>query len=228
MRESDAEGLATHGGPESCAGAREDAGEALAGGVQARLLSREINSIEGAHTVTNVEGNIADGARREPPADPARSKNQGMYASSMRENREGPPFVRHLIKGGPPGEGQGRKPGMGGQSDSPVVPAKPANKPARGKTAHTHAGAESVEERGLAKGNTESAARSGHSAGSRAPRALDRVRQAARRGRGGGAATSWMWCDRQDNPEDRLDARHPRQEPSAVVPLAGICAGGRP
>jgi RNA-directed DNA polymerase len=29
-------------------------------------------------------------------------------------------------------------------------------------------------------------------------------------------------------PEMRFDARHPRQEPSAVVPLAGICAGGRP
>jgi group II intron reverse transcriptase/maturase len=29
-------------------------------------------------------------------------------------------------------------------------------------------------------------------------------------------------------PDARFDARHPRQEPSAVVPLAGICAGGRP
>jgi RNA-directed DNA polymerase len=29
-------------------------------------------------------------------------------------------------------------------------------------------------------------------------------------------------------PESRFDARHPRQEPSAVVPHAGICAGGRP
>jgi RNA-directed DNA polymerase len=38
-----------------------------------------------------------------------------------------------------------------------------------------------VEERGLAKGNTASAARSGHRAGSRAPRALDRVRRAAER-----------------------------------------------
>jgi len=61
-----------------------------------------------------------------------------------------------------------------GQSDSPVVPAKPANKAAR-------AAAEPVEERGLAKGNTESAARSGHRAGKRAPRALDRVRQVAKR-----------------------------------------------
>jgi group II intron reverse transcriptase/maturase len=38
-----------------------------------------------------------------------------------------------------------------------------------------------VEERGLAKGNTERAARSGHGAGIRAPRALDRVRQVAER-----------------------------------------------
>jgi RNA-directed DNA polymerase len=69
----------------------------------------------------------------------------------------------------------------GGQSDSPVVPAKPANKPARGEAAPAHAEAESVEERGLAKGNTERAARSGHGAGTRAPRALDRVRQVAKR-----------------------------------------------
>src|SRR6266567_548584 len=104
-----------------------------------------------------------------------------MYASSMRENREGPPIARPLIKGGPPGEGQGHKPELGGHSDSPVVPTKPANKPARGEAAHTQAEAESVEERGLAKGNTESAACSGHWAGNRAPRALDRVRQVAKR-----------------------------------------------
>src|SRR6266542_4844481 len=68
-----------------------------------------------------------------------------------------------------------------GQSDSSVVPARPANKPARGEAAHTRAGAELVEERGLAEGNTESAARSGHRAGTRVPRALDRVRQFAER-----------------------------------------------
>jgi hypothetical protein len=45
MEESDIEGLATHDGPESCAGVREDVGEALAGGVQAGLLSREITEI---------------------------------------------------------------------------------------------------------------------------------------------------------------------------------------
>jgi RNA-directed DNA polymerase len=69
----------------------------------------------------------------------------------------------------------------GGQSDSPVVPAKPANKTARGEPARAHAEAESVEGRGLAKGNTESAARSGRRVGTRVPRALDRVRQVAER-----------------------------------------------
>src|SRR2546430_6366936 len=61
-----------------------------------------------------------------------------------------------------------------GQSDSLVVPAKPANKVGR-------AAAEPVEGRGLAKGNTESAAGPGRRAGSGAPLALDRVRQAAKR-----------------------------------------------
>jgi hypothetical protein len=65
----------------------------------------------------------------------------------------------------------------GGQSHSPVVPAKPANKAAP-------AAAESVEGRGLAKGNTDNPARSGHSAGIRVPRGLDRVRQVAVRDKG--------------------------------------------
>jgi len=62
----------------------------------------------------------------------------------------------------------------GGQSHGPVVPAKPANKVAS-------AAAESVEERGPAKGNTDSQARSGHSAGLRKASGLDRVRQVALR-----------------------------------------------
>ena len=58
------------------------------------------------------------------------------------------------------------------QSDSPVVPAKPANKAAI-------AVAESVEERGLAKGNAVGNARSGRSAGSDVSQGLSRVREVA-------------------------------------------------
>jgi RNA-directed DNA polymerase len=61
-----------------------------------------------------------------------------------------------------------------GKSDSPVVPAKPPNNAGRPV-------AEAVEERGLAKGNTDSPTRPGRSAGSDVSSGLDRVREAARR-----------------------------------------------
>ena len=174
MEESDTEGLATHSGPESCAGARKGVGEALTGVRAGRAIEPRNQRNRGAHAVIWAEGNIADGANRESSEDPARSKNLCMYGSSMRENRESPPLARSLIMSGPLGEGQGRKPELGGQSDSPVVPAKLANKAAR-------AAAESVEERGLAKGNMDSPACSGPRAGIRASRGLDRVRQVAER-----------------------------------------------
>jgi RNA-directed DNA polymerase len=59
-----------------------------------------------------------------------------------------------------------------GKSDRPVVPATPLNKAVA---------AEMGEERGRAKGNTDSKTRPGHSAGSDASSALGRVREVARR-----------------------------------------------
>src|ERR1017187_7710821 len=64
-----------------------------------------------------------------------------------------------------------------GKSDGPVVPAKPLNKPA------VVAGAEVVEGRGPAKGNTASETRPGRSAGVGVSSDLDRVRQVAREDR---------------------------------------------
>jgi hypothetical protein len=61
-----------------------------------------------------------------------------------------------------------------GKSDSLVVPAKPPN-----NTAPTVA--EVVEERRLAKGNTDDLTRPGRSAGTDVPSGLDRVRQVARK-----------------------------------------------
>ena len=58
------------------------------------------------------------------------------------------------------------------KSDRPVVPTKLPNNPAS-------AGAEAVEERGLAEGNADSKTRPGHSAGVSATSALDRVRRVA-------------------------------------------------
>ena len=87
-----------------------------------------------------------------------------------------------------------------GKSDRPVVPAKPPNKAAL-------AAAEVVEGRGRREGNAASKTRPGHSAGPGASSALDRVRRPGL------------------SPESTFD---PSEEPSAVVPHAGICAGGRP
>src|SRR3974390_1358612 len=62
-----------------------------------------------------------------------------------------------------------------GKADGPVVPAKRPNKPA------VMAGAEVVEERGPAEGNTASESRPGRSAGMGVSSDLDRVRQLARK-----------------------------------------------
>jgi hypothetical protein len=67
MEESDIEGVATHGGPESCAGVREGAGEALTG-VRAGWAMEPRNHGFGVPTPFNqAEGNIVGGviARRQ-------------------------------------------------------------------------------------------------------------------------------------------------------------------
>ncbi len=99
MRELYTAGVAIHGGPESCAGVREGVGEALTG-VHAGRAIEPRNQRSGVPTsLTEAEGNIAGGARREPLADPARSKNLGMHGISMRENREIPRSPVLLITG---------------------------------------------------------------------------------------------------------------------------------
>jgi RNA-directed DNA polymerase len=90
MKEPDIEGVATHGGPKSCVGVREGGGEALTG-VRAGWAIEPRNQGSGVPTpLTGPEGNIAGSARREPPADPARSENLCMRGISMHENREVP------------------------------------------------------------------------------------------------------------------------------------------
>ena len=58
--------------------------------MQAGLLSREIKEFGVPTPLNRSEGNIAGGAIRESPGDPARSENLCMYGISMRENREIP------------------------------------------------------------------------------------------------------------------------------------------
>ncbi len=90
MEELYAEGLATRGGPQSCVDGLQGRGEALAGARAGRAIEPRNRNDRGADAVQEVEGNIASGARREPLAGPARSENQGMCGTSVRENRESP------------------------------------------------------------------------------------------------------------------------------------------
>ena len=90
MKEPYTEGIATHGDPESCVGARKGVGEALTGARAGRAIEPRNHCNRGAQTVIIVEGNTNCGAKREPRLDPARSKNPCMYGTSLRENREIP------------------------------------------------------------------------------------------------------------------------------------------
>ena len=66
MKESYDEGVATHIGPESCAGSRKASGEALTGVRTGWVSSREIPSLQGADALGVAEGNIARGAIASP------------------------------------------------------------------------------------------------------------------------------------------------------------------
>jgi hypothetical protein len=98
MEELYVEGLATHGDPESCVDDPRGRGEALTGARVGRAIEPR-NGNPGAHAVLMAEGNTAGGVMRESPAGPARSENQGMYGTSMRENRESPCPPAWLITG---------------------------------------------------------------------------------------------------------------------------------
>ena len=89
-----------------------------------------------------------------------------------------------------------------GESDSPVVPAKLPNKPGR-------PGAEAVEERGLAKGNTARPKRPGHRAGLGGKAGLDRVREVARNDKGARFTALLHHVD-VDRPSDAYWATNPK------------------
>lgn len=84
------EGVAIHGGPESCAVACEGGGEALTGVVRAGLLSLEIPEI-GVPTPSKwAEGHVAGGASASRWGTPRGQRTRARTKLSMRENREIP------------------------------------------------------------------------------------------------------------------------------------------
>jgi len=99
MRELYIEGVAIHGGLESCVGVREGAGEALTE-VRAGWASEPRNHhVRGADAVSRGGRPHRWQRYRELSANPARSENPCMYGVSMRENREIPRSPVRLISG---------------------------------------------------------------------------------------------------------------------------------
>ncbi len=147
MKESYREGLASHSGPESCAGGGNIPGEALTGVHTGQLLSSE--SPSPACRPDSLQGKATPEAplNCEVPEDAAESKNLRMCGNSMHENREAPSVSRSDDLERP--EKDDRTSGMyaDGDSDDPIVPRNQANNGGQPP-------AESGEERGSAKGNT--------------------------------------------------------------------------
>jgi group II intron reverse transcriptase/maturase len=178
MKESYGKDPASHPDPESCVGGREDAGEALTGAHAGQPLSSEITLTGVPTPYGEGEGNMADGAKREPAANAAESETLSMRGNSSHEKRE----IRRVPAGGAAGRPEkvyDRTSGMyaRGKSDDRVVPEKPPNKGVH------EAPAEVVEGRRSAKGNTMQATATRTQSRLDALIALDRVREAARRDR---------------------------------------------
>ena len=89
MKEPYTEGPASHGAPESCAGARKGVGEALTGERIGEVLSCE-NRFRGADLVKRWGRQHHGGRHGEPSEDPARSETLSMCGSSLSGNREIP------------------------------------------------------------------------------------------------------------------------------------------
>lgn len=81
MRALYAEGLAPHGGPESCVGIPRGCSEALTGVRVGRAMEPRNQRVWGADAVQEAEGNTAGGGMRELSVGPARSENQGMHVN---------------------------------------------------------------------------------------------------------------------------------------------------
>ena len=155
MKEPHGKGVANHPDPESCAGHGNTTGEALTGAHAGQPSSSEITSIGVPTLCCEGEGHTAVSVNRKPSADAAESETLSMRGNSMRGNRETPEAsssnkAHRAKRGGDRSEkavGRASDMHVSGESDRPMVPKKRTNK------AGPKAAAESVEERGLTKGN---------------------------------------------------------------------------
>ena len=202
--------MANHSGPESCVTHREVWGEALTGETDRPAIEPRNETESGMPTELRLpEGNTGQGDNRKPCLDPTRSETLSMSGSDLYGSWEVSAMPAKLTGG--TGKVEDRNPVVHvvEKSDTPIVPGKLPNK---GQPA------EVVEGRGVAKGNAFDSPAGRTQSRKSASKGLEGIREAARRD---GRRTTHPY------PEVRFRVKHPRQEPCAAIPLAGICAGGR-
>ena len=95
MEEPYAEGVAIHGGPESCAGAREGAGEALTGARVGRAIEPRNQQFGVPTQYPLVEGNTASGVRRD--AGRPRAVEEPGHARNLQAREPGDPTARPSV-----------------------------------------------------------------------------------------------------------------------------------
>lgn len=88
MQEPYIERAATDGGPGSCVGVREGAGEALTGVRAGRVIEPRDQRSRGADVVGKSRSRHRRRRCRERSSDPARSEGLGKGGGPMRENEE--------------------------------------------------------------------------------------------------------------------------------------------
>jgi RNA-directed DNA polymerase len=174
MEELHADGLATHGGPESCAAPRKGRGEALTGVRAGRAIEPRKAEDRGAHTLLKAEGNTAGSVIRELSGAPRGRRTMACAEPSCARAGRSRACPSVWSAGGPPGERCGGNPRMDGRgkSDQFVLPASLPNE-ARAE--------EAGEERNRVMGSTGGETRPGRSAGPGVSSGLDRVREGARK-----------------------------------------------
>ncbi len=96
MEELYIEGVAVHGGPESCVVVREGGGEALTGVRAGRAIEPRNRTNRGADDVDTIGRQHRWQRYRELLVDPARSKNQGMCVKLHAREPGGPAISRQV------------------------------------------------------------------------------------------------------------------------------------
>ena len=191
------EEVANHSDPESCVAHREVCGEALTGDTSRPAIEPRNQEFGMPTTLLDSEGNMGHGVNRKSCSDPAWSKTLRMLGSDLHGSWE-ISTVPGGVRPGGVGKVNDHTPAINAVEKSDT-PIVPKKPPNKGRPA------EVVEGRGVAKGNAGEPL-----AGRTQSRAL---------------ASSGLAGIQEA--EHRFRVTHPRQEPCAVIPLAGICAGGR-